>query len=511
MAKGFGRMGGQMGGGMGNMRQQFQSLQKQMQEQQEKIAEMEVTSSVGGGVMKIITSSGTQEDRTVIRPLVSNTEEPSPDDGEDVQQVAANLTPDENGGEATADPGSAYVAPTEAGPVEPTAEPQDWNSMLATKEPVSIPEGDLRRATIRMAGDVIVDWEMLQDSYNAVMDTYDFSPYLSLIGSTLSSADYTMINIEASLKRGKYGYSGYPQFTTPPAILQVLKEAGCDMITMCNNHMLDGYCDGIVESVGLIERAGMDHIGGFVDEEASNMPEIYEINGIRVGFVTYTQTTNSMETHCDDRYKYMVKYIKKAKFADDIARTRAAGAEVIVAVTHWGEEYERTPEATTANYAKELVAAGADVIIGGHPHMVQPAEYITATDASGRTRTALCVYSLGNFLSQHEARYTDSGIVFEFTIQENTDGSFSIVQPGYVPVYAWKWPVTDYEGNPVKSAREERKKKYPVYEIRVLPIAPYMETPPEGMDEEQHNRLRECWFETLEVMGNNNVLQILGE
>ena len=188
----------------------------------------------------------------------------------------------------------------------------------------------------------------------------------------------------------------------------------------------------------------------------------------------------------------------------------AAGAEVIVAVTHWGEEYKRAPEAATVNYARELVAAGADVIIGGHPHMVQPAEYITATDANGRTRTALCVYSLGNFLSQHEVQYTDSGIVFEFTIQENTDGSFSIVQPGYVPVYAWKWPVLDYEGNEVKSAREDRK-KFPVYEVRVLPIAPYMETPPEGMDEAQHNRLRECWFETLEVMGANNVLQILGE
>ncbi|MBR3504278.1 MAG: CapA family protein, partial [Clostridia bacterium] len=455
-----------------------------------------------GGVMKIITSSGTREDRTVIRPIVSNTETPSPDET-DVQHVAVNA--------ATEDPG-ATASPTEGstvGAADPTAEPQDWNSVIATNAPV-IPEGDLRRATIRMAGDVIIEWEMLQDSYNAVMDIYDFSPYLSMIGTTLSSADYTMINIDASLKRGKYGYSGYPQFTTPPVILQALKNAGVDMITMCNNHMLDGYCDGVVEAVGLIERAGLDHIGGFVDEEDSKEPEIYEINGIRVGFVTYTQTTNSVETHCDDRYKFMVKYIKKAKFAEDIAAARAAGAEVVVAVTHWGEEYKRAPEAATVNYAKELVAAGADVIIGGHPHMVQPAEYLSVTDASGRTRTALCVYSLGNFLSQHEVRYTDSGIVFEFTIQENTDGSFSIVQPGYVPVYAWKWPVTDYEGNPVKSARDDRKKNT-VYEVRVLPIAPYMETPPEGMDEEQHNRLRECWFETLEVMGGNNVLQILGE
>ena len=368
----------------------------------------------------------------------------------------------------------------------------------------------MRRATIRMAGDVIVEWEMLQDSYNAVMDTYDFAPYLSMIGDTLSSADYTMINIEASLKKGKYGYSGYPQFTTPPAILQVLKNAGCDMITMCNNHMLDAYCDGLVESVGLVERAGLDHIGGFVDEEDGASPEIYEINGIRVGFVTYTQTTNTMEDHCDDRYKYLVHYLKKAKFADDVAKARSAGAEVVVAVTHWGEEYKRVPEAATTNYAKQLVAAGADVIIGSHPHMVQPAEYITATDSSGNSRTALCVYSLGNFLSQHVAQYTDAGIVFEFTIQENTDGSFSIVEPGYVPVFAWKWPVTDANGNPVKSATKNRD-NWIVNKVRVIPIAPYMETPPEGMDAETYERMRQCWFETLEVMGNNSVMQVLGQ
>jgi len=449
-------------------------------------------------VGRIITTSGTQQDRTVIRPMVLNSEEPSPTDG--AQQVASN----------NATSGEPSGAP--ANPVEATAtpDPGDWNISLATGSPVSIPDGNLRRATIRMAGDVIVDAEMLQGSYDKSSDTYDFSPYFELIGDTLSRSDYTMINIEASLRKGKYGYSGYPQFTTPPVILQVLKRVGCDMITMCNNHMLDGFCDGLVESVGHVNDAGLDHIGGFVDEPDSTSPEIYEIGGIKVGFVTYTQTTNSVEQSCDNRYKFLVHYLKNAKFADDVAKARAAGAEVVVAVTHWGEEYKRSPESSTASYARQLVAAGADLIIGGHPHMVQPAEYITATDAGGRSRTALCVYSLGNFLSQHVMKYTDSGIVFEFTIQENTDGSFSIVNPGYVPVFVWKWPVLDENGHTVKSTAKNRS-DYIVYDLRVMPIAPYMENPPEGMDTEQYNRMRECWMETLEVMGNNSVLQVLAE
>ena len=266
-----------------------------------------------------------------------------------------------------------------------------------------------------------------------------------------------------------------------------------------------------MESVGYVNDARLDHIGGYVDQEDSETPEIYEINGIKVGFVTYTQVTNDMEYKSDDRVNYLVKYLKNAKFKDDIAKTRAAGAEVIVAVTHWGEEYKRAPEAATASYAKQLVAAGADIIIGGHPHMVQPAEYITATDANGVSRTALCVYSLGNFLSQHVAKYTDSGIVFEFTIQENTDGSFSIVEPGYVPVFVWKWAATDpATGKTIMSTTKGREDK-PVYNLRLLPIAPYMETPPAGMDDEQYARMRECWFETLEVLNNSSVIQVLSE
>ena len=378
-------------------------------------------------------------------------------------------------------------------PQQTEPDPTEDPALAALSQPTGIPSavtnGGLRSATIRMAGDVIIDEEMLEASYDKVTETYNFDRYFDLIGDTLSSADYTLINIEASLRRGKYGYSGYPQFTTPPVILQSVKKVGVDMITMCNNPMLDGYCDGLVESVGHVEAAGLDHIGGYVDEADSNTPEIYEINGIKVGFVTYTHSTNSLENHCDDRYKYLVNYYKTSNCADDVAKARAAGAEVIVAVTHWGEEYKREPEANTRRLAEALVAAGVDVIIGGHPHMVQPAEYITATTANGQTRTALCLYSLGNFLSQHRVQYTDSGVVFEFTIQENADGSFAITNPGYVPVYVWAF----------KNAVGQD-------DYRVLPAGEYLNAPPSGMSADQQARMKESCQEILTLMGGNSVI-----
>jgi len=132
------------------------------------------------------------------------------------------------------------------------------------------------------------------------------------------------------------------------------------------------------------------------------------------------------------------------------------------------------------------------VIIGGHPHMVQPAEYITVTGNNGQTRTALCLYSLGNFLSQHRVQYTDSGVVFEFTIQENADGSFSITNPGYVPVYVWTFKNDSGDDD-----------------YRVLPVGQYLSNPPSGMSSEQVSRMKESLQETLTLMGGNDVITAL--
>ena len=425
--------------------------------------------------VKAIGSLTERDDRTVITPVSNATNTVTPDG-------TAVLSADATSTDATADPTqNATDAP--AATDVPAA---------ATDTPAAQPVSGGRSATIRMAGDIVIDTEMLDACYDKASDSYDFVPYFSMIGDTLSKSDYTMINIDASLRKGKYGYSGYPQFTTPPVILQVVKNVGVDMITMCNNHMLDGYCDGLVESVGHVEAAGLDHVGGFVDEADSKTPEVYTINGIRVGFVCYTHSTNTMEDHCDERSKFLVKRFKNADFKADVDAARAAGAEVVVAVAHWGDEYHREPDSDQKYWAKKLVAAGVDLIIGGHPHMVQPAEYITATDSNGVSRTALCVYSIGNFLTQHRSPYTDSGIVFEFTLAEQADGTIAVTAPGYVPVYVWTF-----------------KNAAGADDYRVLPTGVYMNNRPDGMSDEQYNRMRETWNETTSLMGGDAVLRTL--
>ena len=419
-----------------------------------------------------------------------DTATPAPEENTGVQvasQPEATPTPEPSGdtGDVPDDGQTATDEP------EPSTPEPEWSAPVQSTSGASGGTGGLRSATILTCGDVIMHDTLLA---TALVDksskTYNFDNYFSTIGHVMMDADWSVINIEATLREGKYGYKGYPQFSTPPSILSTLTACGIDMITMCNNHMLDGYWDGLRLSIDLVEQAGLQHVGAYRTPEEYNAPEIMEINGIRVGFLNYTQTTNTMEQHSDKAaQEYGFRYVRKADFAERCQALRQAGAEVIVAYMHWGEEYERTPESSTKKYAQQLVAAGVDIIVGGHPHVVQPAEYITATTADGTSRTALCIYSIGNFISDQRARYTDSGVIFKFTIQEREGGGFDIVNPTYIPTYVWR------------TGSEKAG-----YDYRILAIGEYMDKKPEGMSSSDYDRMKQCWYEISQHLGGDSIL-----
>lgn len=188
-----------------------------------------------------------------------------------------------------------------------------------------------------------------------------------------------------------------------------------------------------------------------------------------------------MERFCDaEATEFGVDYLADADFEADVRALRSAGAEVIIAMPHWGTEYERQPDADVRRIAKEMVAAGVDVILGSHPHMVQPLEWLTVEAADGE-RTALVAWSLGNFIDNMKVRYTDSGIVLDFTLRERGDGTFEIVDVGYVPVYCWKQ--SD--------------------DIQTLCSGEYMNERPDGMDSSTYARMKESRTELIELIGED--------
>ena len=364
---------------------------------------------------------------------------------------------------------------------EPTATPVPV-SAAPTSAPRQASDG-LRSVRMRVVGDIMVCESQLK--YAKKMN-YDFHDQFFMIADILQNADYTMGNMEGTV--GKYktmNYSGYPNFNCPETILETLKDDGIDFLTLANNHMLDRYFDGLKNTVTWVEQYGFDHVGAYRTQAERDAPVIYEINGIKFGFVAYTHSTNTYERVSDpEGVAIGVPYLYKCDIEADIKKLRDAGAEVVIAWPHWGAEYVREPDGNQTKYAKRLALAGADIILGSHSHMVQPMAHYDVPDGKGGTKQVFCIFSLGNFISDHSVQYTDNGVVLDFTVNEHEDGSFTVDNVGFIPTYTWK-----QSGG-----------------VRVLPSGRYLNSRPKGMDDANYSRMKESYYEICDVLSNYTVL-----
>lgn len=371
---------------------------------------------------------------------------------------------------------------TEAPEVPETTEAPEMTPAEPAAVPVDVParlDGELRSVRMRVVGDIMVTEKQLKYAKKA---NYSFDNQFEMIRDILLNADYTIGNLETTV--GKYknkAYSGYPLFNSPTQILDTLKDCGFDMLTLANNHMLDRWFDGMKNTVTNVEKWGFDHVGAYRTQEERNTPVVKEINGIKIGFVAYTHTTNTQERVCDeDAVKYGVPYLYKANIANDIKKLRNAGAEVVIAFPHWGDEYVRKPDDNQLAYAKKLAKAGADIIIGSHSHMVQPMGYQSVTLSDGNKKSVFLMFSMGNFISDHTMEYTDSGIILDFTINEQPDGTFTCDNVGYIPTYCWTHDST----------------------VQIVAPSQYLNGAPAGMDNATYNKMMSRYNGTIALIGN---------
>ena len=342
----------------------------------------------------------------------------------------------------------------------------------------------LRSARFRAAGDIIVHQRQLDIALRRD-GGYDFRPQFSMVSELMGNADYTIANLETTIGRiSNLPYSGYPRFNTPEALLDALHDAGVDFLTLANNHILDRGPEGLRTTADRVEARGF-HFGGVGrSPEERERPVVVEVNGIRIGLLCYTGVMNrdsGRETEAEAMARAEVSGVKTlpcADFSADVGRAREAGADVVIALPHWGEEYRRSPEEDTVLCAKRMIAAGVDVVLGSHPHMVQPVEYLEAETEEGEKRTGLAAYSLGNFISNQSDRYTDAGIVLDFTVCVLREGGISVENVRVLPTFCWR--------------RDDM----------IQPLCPkkYMNEAPEGMDGGAWLRMRESCEELRELL-----------
>jgi poly-gamma-glutamate synthesis protein (capsule biosynthesis protein) len=174
-------------------------------------------------------------------------------------------------------------------------------------------------------------------------------------------------------------------------------------------------------------------VGAYRTQEERNTPVVKEIGGIKFGFLAYTHSTNTQETVCDKAaVEYGVPYLHKSNVVADIKRLKDAGAEVIIAFPHWGDEYVRTPNDYQKKYAKKLAQAGVDIILGTHPHTLQAIDF---DEAAG---TLVC-YSLGDFFGDAERGATNYSIILDIEITKDADaGTTKVTGFSYTPIYTIK-------------------------------------------------------------------------
>jgi poly-gamma-glutamate synthesis protein (capsule biosynthesis protein) len=209
-------------------------------------------------------------------------------------------------------------------------------------------------------------------------------------------------------------YSGYPQFGTPDSILDALKGNGFSILTTSNNHCLDKGKETLKRTILEINKRGMQSTGTFISlEDKINKRFItLEKNGIKIAFLSYTYSTNGIPIPKG----VIVNLINREEIANDIQFAKNSKVDSIIVYYHFGKEYERFPDKSQRDLVEFTFNEGVDVILGGHPHVLQPYELKTIKDKYGTTKKRLVIFSLGNFISCQSWRYSNGGIIFYYSI-----------------------------------------------------------------------------------------------
>lgn len=285
-----------------------------------------------------------------------------------------------------------------------------------------------QEASMVFAGDAMQHKAQLDAALSAGGGrAYDYSECFGGIRAYVEEADYAVVNFEASL--GGRPYTGYPCFSAPDEYPLALKACGFDFFLLANNHILDRRDRGMHRTISTLDSLGIPHSGVYhsADHRAASVPAIVDVNGFAVAILNYTYGTNGITLSG----RGVVDYIDRATIRSDVELARTRGAELVAVCVHWGDEYRLLPNGSQRSLADYLCSLDVDMIIGGHPHVIQPMEM--RTGPSGRSQ--FLVYSLGNFISNMKTTDTRGGVMVKVSLRRDDSGRAYVAGAGYLPVF----------------------------------------------------------------------------
>ena len=353
-----------------------------------------------------------------------------------------NQTPETRPQTAVTLPEPETQAPTETEAPTETALPE--------------PETVIATATISAQGDLLMH-KPIFDEKSVVLQSdgsYDFSSIFKYFTETVQSYDYAIANLETTFGGDDFPYQGNPAFNCPDAFLPSIVDAGYDMLLTANNHSYDTQMTGITRTLEQVRSAGLGTIGTRLTEEEPRY-SIVEVNGIRIGMVCYTYSSGlsdqgvpRLNGNFPVENEQLVNWFYNrnaekmyGELEEIMADMEAEGIDATMLFIHWGNEYELTENGYQNQQAQAICDLGFDVIVGGHPHVVQPVELLTST--TDPDRKTICFYSMGNAVSNQRhgnipacsTAHTEDGILVEVTFEKYSDGTVYIQWADILPTW----------------------------------------------------------------------------
>ncbi len=303
----------------------------------------------------------------------------------------------------------------------------DWEVLFTEDEPDSM--------QIVMVGDMLIHKPIL-DSAKQEDGSYNFDHLFVNVKDYISTADLAIANQETIMGGDRYGYTGYPSFNTPFAISDAEVNAGFDVLLFATNHALDKTKKGILNCMEYLDTThpNLGYVGiNHSQEEYDNKIYTYEANGITVAILNYTYGTNGLAIPSD--MPYIVNTLEEEKVRSDVRKAEEI-ADFTIVCPHWGTEYKLEPDSSQEKWANIFLEEGADLVLGAHPHVIEPIEWLTHENGN----KMLVYYSVGNFV--HGTSSSGKGVsnrmvggIADVTLERNEEtGEVEIIHHGVIPI-----------------------------------------------------------------------------
>ena len=306
-------------------------------------------------------------------------------------------------------------------------------SLLSYPKEKSNPVDSTVTITISAVGDLMCH-QPQYDYAKTKQDSFDFNPVFRLVKQCLEKSDFTFGNLETVTAGKEKRYSGYPLFNSPDEFIKSLKYAGFNLLSNANNHALDRGEYGLRRTIDVIKRNGILYNGTYLSQNDRDSIRVFNIKGIKLAFLSYTYGTNG--NIVPKTKDYLINRINFDLMKYDLERSKLI-SDLTIIFLHYGSEYKREPDNYEKKVVDSLINFGADIIIGSHPHVIQPFKYFTS--GTSKIKKGLAAYSLGNFISNQQWRYSDAGVIFNISLTKNIlTNDVEISGVDFIPTWVYK-------------------------------------------------------------------------